>query len=36
VENTRTERGRYVDTIFAHTDSSIRPKIAIHVIGMIN
>jgi hypothetical protein len=36
VENTRTERGRYADTIFVHTDNPIRPKITIPVIGMIN
>jgi hypothetical protein len=36
LENTRNEKGRYADTIFVHTDSSIRPKITIPVIGMIN
>ncbi len=36
VENTRTEKGRYADTIFVHTDSPVRPKITIPVIGMIN
>jgi hypothetical protein len=36
VENTRTEKGRYADIIFVHTDSPVRPKITIPVIGMIN
>jgi len=35
VENTRDEQGRYVDTLFVHTDSSFRPNITIHVTGMI-
>lgn len=35
VENTRDEQGRYVDTLFVHTDSSFRPNIPIHITGMI-
>jgi hypothetical protein len=36
VENTRTERGRYADTLVVQTDSTIRPEIKIHVIGTLN
>lgn len=35
VENTRTEPGRYVDTLTLTTDSEIRPKLTIPVIGNI-
>jgi hypothetical protein len=35
VENTRVEKGRYVDSLSLSTDSDIRPKIHIHIIGMI-
>jgi hypothetical protein len=35
VENTRTEKGRYVDSILIQTDSEIRPEITLHVIGLI-
>jgi hypothetical protein len=35
VENTRVEKGRYVDSLNVRTDSDIRPKIHIHIIGII-
>jgi hypothetical protein len=35
VENTRTEKGRYVDSVLIQTDSAIRPEITLHVIGLI-
>ena len=35
VENTRTERGRYHDTLYLITDSALRPKIPIQVRGSI-
>lgn len=35
VENTRKEKGRYVDALYIRTDSSFRPTLPIFVIGMI-
>lgn len=35
VENTRAEKGRYVDRLLIHTDSPLRPVIAINVSGAI-
>jgi hypothetical protein len=35
IENTRQEPGRYVDTVYLHTDSALRPTIPIHVTGII-
>ena len=35
VENTRTQKGRYYDTLYLITDSSIRPKIPVQVRGSI-
>ena len=35
VENTRTSKGRYKDTLFLFTDSSLRPKIPVQVRGSI-
>ena len=35
VENKRSTPGRYFDTIYLQTDSSILPKIAINVTGII-
>jgi hypothetical protein len=35
VENTRKEKGRYVDALYISTDSNLRPVIPIYVIGMI-
>jgi hypothetical protein len=36
VENTKPDKGRYVDTVTLETDSPIRPKISIPVIGNIS
>ena len=36
VENTLNEKGRYADTIYLLTDSPIRSRIPIHVIGFIS
>ena len=35
VENTRTKKGRYYDTLYLITDSSLRPKIPVQVRGSI-
>lgn len=35
VENTKTDKGRYVDTLTLTTDSRLRPRITIPVIGNI-
>jgi len=35
VENKRSTPGRYFDTIYLQTDSSIHPKIGINVTGII-
>jgi len=35
IENTRQEPGRYVDTVYLHTDSAVRPTLPIHVTGII-
>ena len=35
IENTRKEKGRYIDALYVHTDSQIRPVIPIHVMGLI-
>lgn len=35
VENTRREKGRYIDTLHVLTDSKIRPYIPIYITGMI-
>ena len=35
VENKRSTPGRYFDTVYLQTDSSIHPKIAINVTGII-
>jgi hypothetical protein len=35
VENTREQKGRYVDRILLHTDSPLRPVIPINVSGVI-
>jgi hypothetical protein len=35
VENTRTEKGRYYDTLYLMTDSALRPRIPIQVRGSI-
>ncbi len=35
VENTRTEKGRYYDTLYLITDSTLRPKIPVQVRGSI-
>ena len=35
VENTRKEKGRYVDSLYVRTDSNLRPTISIPVTGMI-
>ena len=35
VENTRKEKGRYVDALYISTDSNLRSVIPIYVIGMI-
>ena len=35
IENTREEKGRYFDTLYVKTDSSIRPVIDIYVTGII-
>ena len=35
VENKQSSPGRYFDTIYLQTDSSIHPKIGIHVTGII-
>jgi len=35
VENKKSTPGRYFDTIFLQTDSSIHPKIGINVTGII-
>jgi hypothetical protein len=35
IENTREEKGRYFDTLYVKTDSSIRPEIPIYVTGII-
>jgi hypothetical protein len=35
VENTREQKGRYVDRLLLHTDSPLRPVIPIYVSGVI-
>ena len=35
VENTRTSKGRYNDTLYLFTDSSLKPKIPVQVRGSI-
>jgi hypothetical protein len=35
VENTKTSPGRYYDTLLLSTDSELKPKIPVHVYGMI-
>ena len=35
VENTREEKGRYVDSIMVRTDSPLRREISLFVIGVI-
>lgn len=35
VENTRKEKGRYVDAVYISTNSKLRPTIPIYVTGMI-
>ena len=35
VENTRREKGRYVDHLQIATDSALRPQISVYVIGVI-
>lgn len=35
VENTRKEKGRYIDALFVDTDSEIKPVIPIYVMGTI-
>ena len=35
VENTRKEKGRYIDALFVETNSKIKPVIPIYVMGMI-
>ena len=35
VENLKNEKGRYWDTIDVKTDSTIKPRITIHVFGNI-
>lgn len=35
VENTRREKGRYIDALFVDTDSEIKPVIPIYVMGTI-
>jgi hypothetical protein len=35
VENTRTQKGRYYDTLYLITDSSLKPKIPVQVRGSI-
>lgn len=35
IENTRQDPGRYVDTLYLHTDSPLRPTIPIVVTGII-
>ncbi len=35
VENTRTKKGRYYDTLYLMTDSDLRPRIPIQVRGSI-
>ena len=35
VENTRKEKGRYVDALYISTNSNLRPTIPIYVTGMI-
>ena len=35
VENTKTSPGKYYDTLFLSTDSTLKPKIPVHVYGTI-
>ena len=35
IENTRQEKGRYMDSILLKTDSSIRPQLRVNVFGLI-
>ena len=35
IENTKHEKGRYVDSILLKTDSSIRPELRVNVFGLI-
>ena len=35
VENTRTEKGRYVDALMVYTDSGIKPLFPINISGNI-
>lgn len=35
IENTRAEKGRYVDALYVKTDSALRPNIPIYITGVI-
>ena len=35
VENTRAEKGRYIDAPYVKTDSALRPNIPIYITGVI-
>lgn len=35
VENTRKDKGRYVDALYISTNSNLRPTIPIYITGMI-
>ena len=35
VENTRAEKGNYMDALFVHTDSKIKPSFPIYITGII-
>lgn len=35
IENTKTDKGRYLDAIYVKTDSPLRPLIPIYITGMI-
>jgi len=35
IENTKTDKGRYLDAVYVKTDSPLRPLIPIYVTGMI-
>lgn len=35
IENTRKKKGRYLDALYVHTNSQMRPVIPIYIMGLI-
>jgi hypothetical protein len=36
IENKKTEKGRYFDTVYLKTDSKIQPQINVNVFGNVS